>query len=82
VSNATEPAALFPGQGSHTPEMRDLVAQRAPDLLERVTELVVDLSVRAALEGRLSGSQLRPLGLQSDPESDPVLGTRSYRDGR
>jgi [acyl-carrier-protein] S-malonyltransferase len=40
VSNATEPAALFPGQGSHTPEMRDLVAQRAPELLDRVTELV------------------------------------------
>ncbi|HEY2635755.1 MAG TPA: ACP S-malonyltransferase [Solirubrobacteraceae bacterium] len=40
MSNATKPAALFPGQGSHTPEMRDLVAQRAPDLLERVTELV------------------------------------------
>jgi malonyl CoA-acyl carrier protein transacylase len=40
MSNARQPAALFPGQGSHTPEMRDLVAQRAPDLLERVTELV------------------------------------------
>src|SRR3954449_11623381 len=40
VSNATQPAALFPGQGSHTPEMRDLVARLAPDLLERVTELV------------------------------------------
>ena len=40
VSNATQPAALFPGQGSHTPEMRDLVAQRAPELLEKVTELV------------------------------------------
>ncbi|WP_028059442.1 ACP S-malonyltransferase [Candidatus Solirubrobacter pratensis] len=40
MSNATEPAALFPGQGSHTPEMRDLVAQRAPELLERVIELV------------------------------------------
>jgi [acyl-carrier-protein] S-malonyltransferase len=40
VSNATEPAALFPGQGSHTPDMRDLVATRAPELLERVTELV------------------------------------------
>src|SRR3954466_2727546 len=40
VSNATRPAALFPGQGSHTPEMRDLVARRAPELLERVTELV------------------------------------------
>ena len=40
VSNATKPAALFPGQGSHTPEMRDLVAQRAPELLEQVIELV------------------------------------------
>ena len=40
VSNAIQPAALFPGQGSHTPEMRELVAQRAPELLERVTELV------------------------------------------
>src|SRR3954471_10032121 len=40
VSNATEPAALFPGQGSHTPEMRELVARRAPDPLERVTGLV------------------------------------------
>jgi [acyl-carrier-protein] S-malonyltransferase len=34
------PAALFPGQGSQTPGMRDLVAGRAPELLERVTELV------------------------------------------
>jgi [acyl-carrier-protein] S-malonyltransferase len=34
------PVALFPGQGSQTPEMRDLVAQRDPDLLERVTALV------------------------------------------
>jgi malonyl CoA-acyl carrier protein transacylase len=34
------PAALFPGQGSHVPGMRDDVAARAPDLLERVTELV------------------------------------------
>ena len=40
MSNATQPAALFPGQGSHTPEMRDLVAQRAPELLEKVIELV------------------------------------------
>ncbi len=40
MSNAIQPAALFPGQGSHTPEMRDLVAQRSPELLEKVTELV------------------------------------------
>ncbi len=31
---------LFPGQGSQTPEMRDHVARLAPDLLERVIELV------------------------------------------
>jgi malonyl CoA-acyl carrier protein transacylase len=40
VTDTHAPAALFPGQGSHTPDMRDLVARRAPDLLERVTELV------------------------------------------
>ncbi len=40
MSNARQPAALFPGQGSHTPEMRELVAQRAPELLERAIELV------------------------------------------
>src|SRR5919205_4437978 len=34
------PVALFPGQGSHVPGMRDDVAARAPDLLERVTDLV------------------------------------------
>jgi len=36
----TDTVLLFPGQGSQTPEMRDLVAQRAPDLLERCCELV------------------------------------------
>ena len=33
-------AFLFPGQGSQTPEMRDLVADRAPELLERCIALV------------------------------------------
>jgi [acyl-carrier-protein] S-malonyltransferase len=33
-------AVLFPGQGSQTPEMRDLVAQRSPELLDRSIELV------------------------------------------
>jgi malonyl CoA-acyl carrier protein transacylase len=33
-------AALFPGQGSQTPDMRDLVAHVRPDLLAAVTELV------------------------------------------
>jgi [acyl-carrier-protein] S-malonyltransferase len=36
----TLPAVLFPGQGSHTPGMRDAVARRAPELLERCIELV------------------------------------------
>jgi [acyl-carrier-protein] S-malonyltransferase len=40
VTLITQTAALFPGQGSHTPEMRDLVAQRAPDLLEHCSALV------------------------------------------
>jgi malonyl CoA-acyl carrier protein transacylase len=33
-------AILFPGQGSQTPDMRDLVARERPDLLELVTEAV------------------------------------------
>jgi [acyl-carrier-protein] S-malonyltransferase len=40
INDPAAPVALFPGQGSQTPEMRDLVAHRAPDLLERVTALV------------------------------------------
>jgi [acyl-carrier-protein] S-malonyltransferase len=40
VNLVTETALLFPGQGSQTPEMRDLVAQRCPDLLDRCLELV------------------------------------------
>ena len=39
-SSAT--AVLFPGQGSHVPGMRDLVAAARPDLLEAVLELVGD----------------------------------------
>jgi [acyl-carrier-protein] S-malonyltransferase len=40
ITDPAAPVALFPGQGSQTPEMRDLVARRDPDLLERVTALV------------------------------------------
>jgi malonyl CoA-acyl carrier protein transacylase len=40
ITDPSAPVALFPGQGSQTPDMRDLVAERAPDLLERVTALV------------------------------------------
>jgi malonyl CoA-acyl carrier protein transacylase len=35
-----EVALLFPGQGSQTPDMRELVARRCPELLERALELV------------------------------------------
>jgi [acyl-carrier-protein] S-malonyltransferase len=38
--DTARPAALFPGQGSQVPGMRDLVETRAPDLLERCLELV------------------------------------------
>jgi [acyl-carrier-protein] S-malonyltransferase len=40
ITDSAAPVVLFPGQGSQTPDMRDLVADRAPDLLERVTALV------------------------------------------
>jgi [acyl-carrier-protein] S-malonyltransferase len=40
ITDPAAPVALFPGQGSQTPDMRDLVAERAPDLLERVIALV------------------------------------------
>ncbi len=40
MSLVTDTALLFPGQGSQTPEMRDLVAQRCPELLERCIALV------------------------------------------
>lgn len=35
---ASTTAVLFPGQGSHTPEMRALVAESRPDLLEPAAE--------------------------------------------
>ena len=40
ITDPTAPVVLFPGQGSQTPEMRDLVARRAPELLERCIALV------------------------------------------
>jgi len=40
ITDPSAPVALFPGQGSQTPEMRDLVAERAPELLERCIALV------------------------------------------
>ena len=40
ITDPSAPVALFPGQGSQTPDMRDLVAERAPELLERCVALV------------------------------------------
>jgi [acyl-carrier-protein] S-malonyltransferase len=40
VNLVTDTALLFPGQGSQTPDMRDLVAERCPELLERCIDLV------------------------------------------
>jgi [acyl-carrier-protein] S-malonyltransferase len=47
----TTTAILFPGQGSQTPEMRDLVAEVRPDLLEMVTEIVGEDPFAKAEEG-------------------------------
>jgi [acyl-carrier-protein] S-malonyltransferase len=44
-------AILFPGQGSQTPEMRDLVAEARPDLLQRATEIVGEDPFPRAEEG-------------------------------
>jgi malonyl CoA-acyl carrier protein transacylase len=44
-------AILFPGQGSHTPEMRDTVAQLRPDLLELVVDVVGEDPFPLAGEG-------------------------------
>jgi [acyl-carrier-protein] S-malonyltransferase len=40
ITDPAAPVVLFPGQGSQTPDMRDLVADRAPDLLDRCIALV------------------------------------------
>ncbi len=44
-------AILFPGQGSQTPEMRELVARVRPELLELVTEVVGEDPFLRADEG-------------------------------
>jgi [acyl-carrier-protein] S-malonyltransferase len=44
-------AILFPGQGSQTPEMRDLVAEVAPDLLSIAVEVVGEDPFPRAGEG-------------------------------
>jgi malonyl CoA-acyl carrier protein transacylase len=44
-------AILFPGQGSHTPEMRDVVAEQRPDLLELVADAVGEDPFPRAGEG-------------------------------
>jgi [acyl-carrier-protein] S-malonyltransferase len=47
----TPSAILFPGQGSQTPEMRDLVARVRPDLLALAVEVVGGVPVPRADEG-------------------------------
>jgi [acyl-carrier-protein] S-malonyltransferase len=44
-------AILFPGQGSQTPEMREIVAELRPDLLERAGEIVGEDPFPRAEEG-------------------------------
>jgi [acyl-carrier-protein] S-malonyltransferase len=44
-------AILFPGQGSQTPDMRELVARARPDLLERATDVVGEDPFPRAEEG-------------------------------
>jgi len=51
MSTETTTAILFPGQGSQTPEMRDLVARVRPELLELVTEAVGEDPFPRADEG-------------------------------
>jgi [acyl-carrier-protein] S-malonyltransferase len=48
---ASSTAILFPGQGSQAPGMRDLVAERRPDLLEQVTQVVGEDPFPRAEEG-------------------------------
>jgi [acyl-carrier-protein] S-malonyltransferase len=48
---STSTAVLFPGQGSQTSEMRDLVAQVRPDLLEQAAEIVGSDPFRRTDEG-------------------------------
>jgi malonyl CoA-acyl carrier protein transacylase len=47
----THTAILFPGQGSQTPEMRDLVAEIRPDLLSLAAEIVGEDPFPRADEG-------------------------------
>jgi malonyl CoA-acyl carrier protein transacylase len=70
----TSTAVLFPGQGSQTPDMRDLVAERCPDLLERCVALVgedpferVGESTRFAQPAIFCASWAGWLGVDGDP---------------
>jgi [acyl-carrier-protein] S-malonyltransferase len=51
ASGASATAILFPGQGSQTPEMRELVARVRPELLELVAEAVGEDPFPRADEG-------------------------------
>jgi [acyl-carrier-protein] S-malonyltransferase len=51
AETTTTTAVLFPGQGSQTPEMRDLVARERPDLLQAAIEEVGEDPFPRADEG-------------------------------
>jgi malonyl CoA-acyl carrier protein transacylase len=72
---------LFPGQGSQTPDMRDLVAERCPELLERATALVgedpfarVEESTRFQQPAIFCASIAGWRGLPSDVEPGAAAG--------
>jgi [acyl-carrier-protein] S-malonyltransferase len=48
---ASSTAILFPGQGSQTPDMRDVVAERRPDLLELAVQVLGEDPFPRAQEG-------------------------------
>jgi hypothetical protein len=49
--SATAAAILFPGQGSQTPEMRDVVSEQRPELLEFAVQAVGEDPFPRAGEG-------------------------------
>ncbi len=53
VGGMSRTALLFPGQGSQTPEMRELVEDERPDLLELVTAIVGEDPFPRAEEGTI-----------------------------
>jgi malonyl CoA-acyl carrier protein transacylase len=79
VLDLSETAVLFPGQGSQTPDMRDLVAAVRPDLLDAAIDLVgedpfprVEESTRFAQPAILCASLAAWTRLRDRVELDPI----------